>query len=386
MIHQLSLLLLLQAAAGAPLGVEFRAPPNWIPMEAPPVHAFAPPGLGRGEMLLLTVWPAERVATPDGFDAWFGRKLAGPGEQVLQQSPLDRRPVNGLDVLTVTQRVALRGRGQVVRVVYAIAEGERVALAMLTSNQDQLVNHYAAEARGFFESMRFAAAASPATGSPAPAGGAAPAGAAPPAPGRGGGRRVIPAAGFDGGEPRGLFYRLQAGYGSSRMETQTRIFLPSHRLLRVYPVGGGDSIDPARCNPGMCGGYRLDASGLTVRWDTGDTQRLSFARSGEGFTLDGDTFHPARGLDAAEAVGDWVNPGSAGNPFETGLRLRADGSFEWRSGSGEVSTLRGRYQLHGLTLELHFADGTSRPYTLFAAGRTRPAGLVTLDGSVYTRR
>jgi hypothetical protein len=378
MIHALSLLLVLQGSPGTPLGVEFRAPPDWVPVEAPPLRAFAPPKLARGELLLLTLWPAERVASPDGFAAWFERKLAGPGETVLQQSPLDHRPANGLDVLTVTQRVRIPQGGQVVRVVYGIAAGDRVALAMLTSNQDQLVTSYAAQARGFFESLRFTEAAPQIAGPPAPRPAASP-------PERARGRTAIPAAGFDGTEPRGLFYRLQAGLGSTRMETQTRIFLPSRRLFRVYPFGGGDGIDEERCNPDMCGGYRIDGAWLTVRWDNGDTQRLSFARSGDGFTLDGDTFQPARGLGAAEAVGDWVNPGNAGNPFDTGLRLKADGSFEWKGGSQEA-TLRGHYELRGLTLMLHFADGTSKPYTLFAAGRTQPAGLISFDGSVYARR
>jgi hypothetical protein len=29
---------------------------------------------------------------------------------------------------------------------------------------------------------------------------------------------------------------------------------------------------------------------------------------------------------------------------------------------------------------------TSKPYTVFAAGRSRPAGLISVDGSVYARR
>ena len=53
----------------------------------------------------------------------------------------------------------------------------------------------------------------------------------------------------------------------------------------------------------MCGTFRMDAGALMAQWDTGDGERLSFARSGEGFTLDGDPNQPARGLERAEAVG-----------------------------------------------------------------------------------
>lgn len=356
MINSLSLLFLLQAAPSPLPGVEFRVPEGWTAVEAPPLRVYAPPGLGAGQLLMLTVWPAERVAPPGTFATWFERKLILPGETILQQTQPERRPAHGLDVLTATLRVTMPQGGQVVRVVYAISAGERVALAMLTSSQDQLVNRYANEARGFFESLRFAS---------------------PPA----GGQAAIPPAGFDGSEPRGLFYRLQAGAGTTRMETRTRIFLPSKRVLRIEPVGGGDMIDLGRCSPDTCGGYQIEGPWLTVRWDNGDTRRLSYARSGDGFTLDGETFQPARGLSAAEAAGTWSNPGG-GN---ADLQLKGDGNFMWGAGTRET-TLRGRYELQGLSLVLHFSDGTSRRYTLFAAGRTRPAGLISFDGSVYSRR
>jgi hypothetical protein len=358
MMNPLPLLLLLQAASNPGLGVEFRAPAGWQTVEATPFRAFAPTALPRGQALLLAVWPAERISGPHVFGSWFETKLSNPGETVLQQSALDHRPANGLDVLTVTQRVNLPQVGQVVRVVYGINAGERVAVAMLTANQDQLVTSYATQAREFFESLRF-----PATATATP------------------GRTLasIPSAGFEGNMPRGLFYRLQTG--GSGMETRTRIFLPSNRMLRIDPVGGGNTIDLGRCSPDTCGGYRIEGGWLTVRWDNGDTQRLAFARSGEGFTLDGDAFHPARGLERAEAVGNWVDPGGLDNR----LQLKADGTFEWGAGSRE-STLRGRYELQGLTLVLRFTDGISREYVLFPAGRTRPAGLISIDGSVYSRR
>jgi hypothetical protein len=364
MIHSTALLLLLQATSTHPLGVAFNPPPGWVPVEAPPLRAFAPPNLAPGQMLLLAVWPADRVGGPQVFGSWFETKLSNPGETVLQQSPLDRRTANGLDVLTVTQRVNLPQLGQVVRVVYGINAGERVAVAMLTSNQDQLVNQYALPARQFFESLRFSEAAQPA---PTQA-----------SPGRAG--SPIPAAGFAGSEPRGLFYRLQSGGGG--METRTRIFLPSQRVIRVEPYGDGNTIDLGRCSPDTCGGYRVEGGSLVVRWDNGNTERLSFVRSGFGFTLDGQDFHPARGVELAEAVGDWRN---ASGGTDAVLRLRGDRSFEW-SGGSSATTLRGRFELQGLMLTLHFSDGTSKSYALFAAARSRPAGLISLDGTVYSRR
>lgn len=318
------LMLLLQGNPGASFGVEFQPPAGRLPVEAPPLRAFAPQ-LPGGQVLLLTVWPAERLASAGEFAAWFERRLIGPGETVLQQTGPDRLPANGLEVLTATQRVRIPPGSQIVRVVYGISAGDRVALAMLTSNQDQLINRYSEPARAFFESMRF-----PGSGPPVVDGAAR----APPVAASN--RAPIPAAGFDGGQPRGLFYRLQVGFGTTQMETRVLIFLLPQRVLRVYPFGDGNTIDLARCNPDTCGSYHIDGGWLSVRWDNGDTQRLSLARSGLGFTLDGDTFQPARAVGAAEAVGDWVNPAG----LETALRLRGDGSFEWGGGS-DLTTLRG---------------------------------------------
>jgi hypothetical protein len=356
------MLLLLQGAPAPSFGVEFQAPAGWLPIAAPPLRAYAAP-LSGGEVLVLTIWPAERLGAPEEFPVWFARRLKGPGEIVLQQSEPERRPGNGLEVLTATQRVSLPRQGQVVRVVYAIFGGDRVALAMLTGNRDELITRYADAARGFFESLRFPGAGPPvAEGSPQ--------------------REPIPAAGFEANRPRGLFYRLQVGLGTTQMETRVLIFLPSQRLLRVYPFGDGNTIDVGRCNPDTCGSYQIDGDRLSVRWDDGNTQRLSLARSGEGFLLDGDSYQPARAVGAAEAVGEWADPAAAS---ATRLRLRADGGFEWGSGA-PASTLRGRYEMRGLTLVLHFADGTSKPYALFAAGRAAPLGLISFDGTVYTRR
>jgi hypothetical protein len=367
---RLFMLLLLQANPGTSFGVEFQPPTGWLPVEAPPLRAFAP-RLASGQVLLLTVWPAERLAAPGDFSVWFERRLIGPGETVLQQNGPDRLPAQELEVLTATQRVRMPQGGQIVRVVYGISAGDRVALAMLTSNQDQLIDRYAEPARAFFQSMRFPQAGPPVADGPARA-----------APEAGSHRTPIPAAGFDGDQPRGLFYRLQVGLGTTQMETRVLIFLPAQRVLRVHPFGDGNTIDLARCNSDTCGSYRLEGGGLTIRWNNGQTQRQRFARSGDGFTLDGDTYRPARALVPGELVGDWVSPGGS---LETALRLRGDGGFEWGGGS-DATTLRGRYELRGLTLVLHFADGTSKPYTLFAAGRTSPLGLISVDGSVYSRR
>ncbi len=358
----ITLLLLLQVS-GAPVPVEFTAPPGWVAVEAPPLRAFTPTDLAPGQALLVAVWPTERINL-NVFPNWFETRLNGPGETVLQQGPTERRPRNGLEVLTATQRVALPQLGPVVRVLYAIGAGDRVALAMLTANQDELVTRYAEPVRAFFESLRFSGAT--ATSSSA----------------REGGRTPIPAAGFEGSQPRGLFYRLRSG-GSSRMETQTRLFLPPNRILLVSPMGSGERIDLARCSPDTCGTYTVAGGFLMVRWDNNATQRLRFVRSADGFTLDGDTFQPARPVAAAEIVGSWGDPSNAGSSA-SGLKFSVDERFEWGAGSRET-TLRGRYELKGMTLTLNFTDGTTKDYALFAAGRTRPAGLLSLDGTVFSR-
>jgi len=180
---RLLILLLLQSGPETSFGVEFQPPAGWLPVEAPPLRAFAPQRPS-GQVLLLTVWPAERLASPGDFDEWFARRLIGPGETVLQQDGPERRPANRLEVLTATQRVRIPQGGQIVR---------------------------------------------------------------------------------------------------------------------------------------------------------------------------------------------------------NALRLRGDGSVAWGGGS-DATTLRGRYVLQGMTLVLTFVDGTSKPYTLFAAGRTSPLGLISFDGVVYSRR
>lgn len=360
----LLMLLLLQGAQGTPFGVEFQPPAGWLPVDAPPLRAYAAP-LPAGQLLLLTVWPAERLGAPADFARWFDGKLRIPGETVLDQAGPERRVANGLEALTATQRVVQPRGGQVVRVIYAIAAGDRVAVAAVTANQDQLVTSHAAVIRAIFEGLRFPPAEPP----------------APPAAMR----APIPSAGFDGPLPRGMFYRLQSGPGATQLETRVLIFLSGQRVMRVHPFGDGDTIDVERCNPDTCGRYRVEGEWLSVRWDNGAGDRRHLARTGAGFTLDGDAYQPARAVAASEAVGDWVAPGDAGNPSATALRLRADATFEWGAGSA-ATTLRGRYELRGRSLVLQFADGTSRRYALFAAGRTAPLGLISLDGTVYARR
>jgi hypothetical protein len=364
------LALMLQASAQS-FGVEFQPPSGWQTVNAPPLRAFAPM-LGAGELLLLAVFPPERLGSSDAFAAWFGSKLAAPGETILQESTLDRRAAHGHEALSKTQRVVIPGRGQMVRVAYAITDGKRVALAVLTSNQDQLINRHATVARTFFESMKFPhdAAAS------APSGGSAPVATS-------AGFVSIPPASVEGNRPRGLFYRLQVAMGATRMETQVRVFVAGERVMRISPFGDGNAIDASRCSRDTCGSYSVDGEWVNVRWDHGDTERLRVTTAGE-LVLGSDTFRPGRAVRGEEVVGDWVNPGTGSVPLSTPLRFRADGTFEW--GTGSETTLRGRYSLDGSTLTLAFTDGTSRKYALFAAGRTTPVGMISFDGTVYARR
>jgi hypothetical protein len=124
----------------------------------------------------------------------------------------------------------------------------------------------------------------------------------------------------------------------------------------------------------------MDAGSLAIRWDNGMSDRRGFARTGEGFTFDGDTYRPARGVTAAEVAGSW----SAGS-VTAALTFRSNGTFEWSGGSA-ATTLRGRFDIRGLTTTLRFEDGTAKSYTLFAAGQSRPVGLISFDGTVYARK
>src|SRR6185503_5825952 len=127
---------------------------------------------------------------------------------------------------------------------------------------------------------------------------------------------IAPGA-FDQDRPVGLFYRLKVDLMSGgRLEVRTLLFLAGDRIVRAFPFGDGAAFDPSRCNPDMCGSYRHGEGEITVRWDDGRVDEWRYARTAEGFELDGDSFKPARPLTEAELIGTWAGAGNVGNPAE----------------------------------------------------------------------
>jgi hypothetical protein len=371
----LSILSVLEASAQA-LGVEVQAPPGWTTIDRPPIRAFAPPDLQAGESALLIVWPAEKVVASE-FSAWFERAIVGPGERVLRAQPTQRRAERGLEILFKPQVVDIPAMGPVFTLSYGVSSGSRVARAAFVANRDYLATRYAVGAEQFFGALKFVATedASAAPRSPTSA---APPSVKPPSNEKG--IAVTPAAG-ENNSPAGLFYRIEVTFsGPRKLEAKTRLFLPGNRISRTFPFGGGNAFDPSRCNPDMCGSYRLEAGQLTVRWDNGRTDRYTFASAADGIEIDGALFKPARAMTEAGLVGEWAD---AGNPLSNVYRFERDGSFSFGLAQGGV---KGRYRVEGLTLILAFQDGTEQRRTLFAASSGEPVGRISVEADVYTRK
>jgi hypothetical protein len=170
---------------------------------------------------------------------------------------------------------------------------------------------------------------------------------------------------------------LIVNFSSGTAEVRTLLFLPGNRVVRTFPYGGGESFDPSRCNPDMCGRYELAGDRMTLRWDDGRTDQWSYAVSDGAVDLDGDRYRPARPVSAEELVGSWAD--TPGNVYA----FARDGTFSFGAGG---SALLGRYALAGRTLSLTFQDGTTRTRTVFAAGSGEPVGMLAIDGDAFRRR
>ena len=192
---------------------------------------------------------------------------------------------------------------------------------------------------------------------------------------------IAPGA-FDQDRPVGLFYRLKVDFMSGgRLEVRTLLFLAGVRMVRAFPFGG--AFDPSRCNPDTCGSHRHDGDEIAVRWDDDQADQWRYARTPEGFELDGDSYKPARPLTAAELAGTWAGAGNVGNPAENVYTFDSGGTFTFgTTGSG----VGGRYSIDGLTLSLAFADGSEVGHALFAAGSGEPVGIICVEGDAYRRQ
>ncbi len=192
----------------------------------------------------------------------------------------------------------------------------------------------------------------------------------------------VPAAAFHQDRPVGLFHRLKVDLmGGGRLEVRTLLFLDGGRISRVFPYGG--AFDPSRCSPDTCGSCAHAPGEIAIRWDDGRVDRWTYARTAEGFDLDGDSYKPARPVSPADLAGRWAGAGSPGVPGENVYAFGPDGAFTFGAGAGGVG---GRYRLDGLAIVLDFADGTRSARTLFAAGSGAPVGLICVEGDAYRRQ
>ncbi|HEX4985072.1 MAG TPA: hypothetical protein VFV71_03260 [Burkholderiales bacterium] len=358
----------------------FTAPPGWERVSRPGVASFrAPQGTTQ-----IFVYPGQAApGDPQAnFNAEWTRLVTVPlGVAPPPQVNVDRTP-NGWTAVSGAADVNRQGGSFAVLLMTATGQGRMASVVVSLAGQAHL-----AEVEQFFRQLEFRV---PAASTPPSANAAVPpkaANAAPAPRSEGAKAALVPIAParIDKSRPEGLFYRLKVQVQSgARLETQPWIFLPGNRAARVFPYGGGDSFDaPARCLPDTCGSYRIEGGTLSVRWDNGRTDRWAFAATGEGITLDGTLFRPARPMTEAALAGEWTGSGDSGNALANVYRFERGGNFTFGSGRQGVS---GRYRLQGLTLVLAFADGTESRRTLFAAGGGEPAGLISVEGEAYKRK
>lgn len=359
----------------------FVPPPGWERIESPGMLSFRTPA-SQKESAQILLFPSKPTAgSPQAnFNSEWAKLVttplgaAPPAQLNTAQAPGGWTAVSG--AVDVTQQ------GATFAVLLLTATGHERMVSVVVNMAGQA---HLSTIDQFFRQLEFQIAAStPPPGAPQrPAESASPirkpaATGASPIP-------VSPAA-LDKTRLVGLFYRLKVGMQSgARLEVEPRLFLPGNRIARTFPYGGGDTFDlAARCLPDTCGSYQLDGGTLSVRWDNGQADRWTFAVAGNEITLDGTTFRPARPMTEATLAGEWAGAGDTGNPFLNGYRFERGGVFTF--GSGEKNPATGRYRLQGLTLTLTFADGTVSRRTLFAAGKTEPIGLISVEGEIYKRK
>ena len=352
------------SVAGADdFNVTFQPPPGWSPVPMADSRAFAPPGQPPGTFMLLIVSHADTLAAQT-FRAWYDRQLALSDLQIVERGEVVEGTARSMQFLVTTQMAQDPQAGRIRALFYGLSSGRQVALAVMMTNSDALTQQHMPAVRAFLDSLDFAAAvAAPATPAAPSADTAAP---------------IPPAALGDGG-PLGLFYQVRA-IGIQQMQVEARIFLPGNRILRFFPDDGGDQAELTVCVtvPDQCGTYQLEGTEMRVRWDSGAVQRLAFARTEKGFSLDGDEFKPARPAMAAALVGVWSTVSGANR-----VRFDGDGRYQWDAGEAGSVQLTGTYDLHGLTLTLHRSDGIVEARTLFATGDRGEA--ICLDADWYVR-
>lgn len=360
----------------------FTAPPGWERVAIQGMVSFRTPASPQG-FAQIFIFPSKPSAgNPQAnFQAEWKRLVTTPlGAAPPAQLNTDQTP-SGWTAVSGAVDVTREKSTFAVLLITATGQERMASVVVNLAGQAHL-----AEVETFFRQLEFrvgAAGTPPGSTPQRPAESAAP----PASPASSAASLVpIPPAGFDKNRPVGLFHRNKVNIQSGgRLESETRVFLPGSRIVRVFPFGGGDTFDPsARCNPDTCGSYQLDAGTLTVRWDNGRVDRWAYATSAEGITLDGTLFKPARPITEAALIGEWTGSGDSGNAFSNVYRFERGGTFTF--GTGQKPGAPGRYRVQGLALILAFADGSESRRTLFAAGTGEPVGLISVEGEVYKRK
>ena len=355
----------------------FELPPGWQREAQPGLLLLRSPA-GDGQIVLLPSF-ASAASPADNFTAEWARLVTASLGAVPEPQLTTERSPDGWTAVIGATNVTRQGATSALLQVTATGSGRAMSvLAQLTSDAR------AGEVTQFFERLEFRAGSpSGAADAASPRPGATTALPTNPVAALPSAVRIGP-AGFVGDRPTGLFHRVVvATVGGRTVELETRLFFEGNRIARVFPFGGAETFDAARCSPDTCGTYELQARTLTVRWDGGRSDRWAYERTAEGLRLDGAPFQPARALTAAALVGEWSGGQSAGSAAGNIYRFEPGGRFWFGSGT---TGFGGRYRVEGLTLALRFDDGDERRRTLFAAGTSEPVGLIGVDGDVYVRR
>lgn len=369
----LSLLLALPAVAGGREVFDlaaFEPPPGWKRSESPGQLTFdAPAGDGQVSLFASVTTTAPPV---DNFTAEWTRLVTTPLGIPVPPSTVETSPdgwTNAVGMANVTAQESTAG------IVQVTTTGFGRAMSIVAVFAEPRL----ADVTQFFDRLEFHAGNGAGNSTSEAPDAAAGASASP--PGSATTVAIEPADVVDG-RPLGLFYSLRVGTGGgARLEVETRTFFAGNRVTRMFPYGGGDAFDTARCIADSCGTYELSTGFLTVRWDDGRVDRWPLAVTAEGITLDGTLFRPARPVSAASLVGEWTSANSGG--FANVYRFEGDGTFGFGAGG---SMLHGHYDVEGLSLLLRFDDGDLRRRTLFTASRQEPVGMIAVEGEVYAHR
>jgi len=152
----LALLAPSRVALADDFGVTFRPPADWSPVPMEGSRAFAPPGLPPGTFMLLIISHADTLAAQT-FRAWYDRQLAASDLHIVERGEVVEGSAHGLQFLVTTQRAEDPQAGRIQVLFYGFSSERRVALAVLMSNSDALIQRHMPTVRTVFDSLAFSA-------------------------------------------------------------------------------------------------------------------------------------------------------------------------------------------------------------------------------------